>query len=63
MKIGEPGYNDFIQQALFSYFAGVTSKENDPALAESNFNEAGEYADKAAKILPDNYKPKKIQET
>ncbi len=60
-KIGEPGYNDFIQQALFSYFAGVTSKENDPALAESNFNEAGEYADKAAKILPDNYKPKKIQ--
>ena len=39
----------------------MTSKENDPALAESNFNEAGEYADKAAKILPDNYKPKKIQ--
>lgn len=60
-KTGEPGYNDFVQQALFSYFAGVTSKESDLALAEKNFSESEEYADKAAKILPDNYKPKKIK--
>lgn len=59
-KIGEPGYNDFVQQALFSYFAGVTNKENTPSLSETSFNDAVTYADKALAIMQ-NYKPVKIK--
>lgn len=59
-KIGEPGYNDFVQQALFSYFAGVTNKDNDQSLSEASFNDALTYADKALAIMQ-NYKPIKIK--
>lgn len=58
-KLEEPGYNDFIQQATFSFYAGVESKNN-PELQKKFFDETKEYVDKAAKILPDNYKPKKF---
>lgn len=58
-KLEEPGYNDFIQQATFSFYAGVENKNN-PELQKKFFDETKEYVDKAAKILPDNYKPKKF---
>ncbi len=56
-KTEEPGYNDFVQQATFSFYAGVENQEKDPAKAAQFFNETKEYAQKAATILPDNYKP------
>lgn len=59
-KCEEPGYNDFIQQATFSFYAGVENKNNAEAAA-ANYNDAKEYAGKAAAILPDNYKPVMIE--
>ena len=60
-KTDEPGYNDFIQQALFSYYAGIENKQKqDQAKADSYFNKAKENINKASAILPDNYKPKKM---
>lgn len=55
----EPGYNDFIQQATFDFYAGVETK-SDASTSASYFNSAKTYADKAKEILPDNYKPVKI---
>ena len=56
----KPGYNDFIQQATFAFYAGVENKTKDPAAADKFYAMAQDYADKAAAILPDNYKPKKF---
>lgn len=56
-KTEKPGYNDFIQQATFSFYAGVENQEANPEEAAKFFNEVNEYADKAGEILPDNYKP------
>lgn len=55
----EPGYNDFIQQATFDFYAGVENKA-DAAKAAKYFDAAKANADKARAILPDNYKPVKI---
>ncbi|MDE6095111.1 MAG: tetratricopeptide repeat protein [Muribaculaceae bacterium] len=57
----KPGYNDFIQQATFAFYAGVENKANDPAAAEKYYAISQDYANKAAEILPDNYKPKKFE--
>lgn len=57
----KPGYNDFIQQATFAFYAGVENKANDPAAAEKYYAISQDYANKAAAILPDNYKPKKFE--
>lgn len=57
----KPGYNDFIQQATFAFYAGVENKTEDPATAEKYYAMAQDYANKAAEILPDNYKPKKFE--
>ncbi len=56
----KPGYNDYIQQATFAFYAGVENKTNDPAAADKYYAMALENAGKAAEILPDNYKPKKF---
>ncbi len=56
-KTEEPGYNDYIQQATFSFYAGVENQESNPEKAAKFFSETKEYADKGAAILPDNYKP------
>lgn len=56
----KPGYNDFIQQATFAFYAGVENKTENPAEADKYYAMAQQYADKAAEILPDNYKPKKF---
>ncbi len=55
-----PGYNDFIQQATYAFYAGVENSKDDPAAADKYYAMCQEYADKAAAILPDNYKPKKF---
>ena len=55
----EPGYNDFIQQATFDFYAGIENKA-DAAKAAEYFAKTKENADKAKAILPDNYKPVKI---
>lgn len=56
----KPGYNDFIQQATFAFYAGVENKTKDPAAAEKYYGIAENYANKAKEILPDNYKPVKF---
>lgn len=59
-KSEEPGYNDFIQQAIFSFYAGVENKADNPAKAEEFFGKTENYVAKAQSALPDNYKPSKI---
>lgn len=55
----EPGYNDYIQQATFDFYAAIENKNN-PELAKKFFDDTKLNADKAKAILPDNYKPVKI---
>ncbi|MBD5356594.1 MAG: tetratricopeptide repeat protein [Bacteroides sp.] len=55
-----PGYNDFIQEATYTFYAGVENSKDNPATADKYYAMCQEYADKAAAILPDNYKPKKF---
>lgn len=59
-KSENPGYNDFVQEATFAFYAGVENQQSDPATADKYYGICQEYADKAAAILPDNYKPKKF---
>lgn len=61
LKSEEPGYNDMVQQAIFDFYAGVANQESDPEAANKYFENAAKYADKAAAILPDNYKPVMIK--
>lgn len=60
-KSEDPGYNDFVQQSIFSFYAGVESKAEDPVKAEEYFKKTEDYVSKAEAVLPDNYKPKKIR--
>ncbi len=57
----KPGYNDFIQQATFAYYAGVENQKENPDVANKYYDMALEYADKGHEILPDNYKPIKFR--
>ena len=57
----EPGYNDFIQAAVFAFYAGVQDKESDPATSKTFFDKAGKYCDQAAEAYPGMYRPIKIQ--
>lgn len=57
----KPGYNDFIQQATFAFYAGVENQAKDADAATKYFNMCNEYADKAAEILPNHHKPKKFK--
>lgn len=60
-KTEDPNFNDFSQQATFSYYAGVDKKESDPAASAKYFDDALKYAAKAQEKMPENYKPKKIE--
>ncbi len=60
-KIEKPGYNDFVQQATFSYYAGVENKTDDSALAERMFKDAETYIAKAEEAYPGYYKPNKMR--
>lgn len=59
MKKIEPGYNDYIQQATFDFYAAIENKA-DQAKANKYFEAARANAAKASEILPDNYMPYKI---
>ncbi|MDE6295681.1 MAG: tetratricopeptide repeat protein, partial [Muribaculaceae bacterium] len=56
----ETGYNDYVQAAIFALYAGVQDKTDKPEEAAKYFDKSQNFADKAAAILPDNYKPVKI---
>ena len=56
----KPGYNDYIQQATFAFYAGVENKAENPEAAEKYYNMCLEYANKGKEILPSNYKPVKF---
>lgn len=60
MKKIEPGYNDYIQQALYAYFAGRTDLIKDRAAADRYFAIARENANKAREMAANQYKPVKI---
>lgn len=59
-KSEESGYNDYIQQATFSFYAGVENQDNE-AKAQEFFNEVIANAEKAEAIMDDNYKPKMLK--
>lgn len=72
-KTSNPGYNEFTQQALYAYFAGLLNAEDskdsatgeitrpkNPAAAKKYFDMTTEYANKAAQASPSQYKPHKI---
>ena len=59
-KTAEPGYNDFVQQALYAYFAGRQNLIENPAESRRYFGIATEYATKASEMAPEQYKPVKI---
>lgn len=60
MKKIEPGYNDYVQQALYAYFAGRTDLISNPAEAKRYFGIAVENANKAKAMADNQYKPVKI---
>ncbi|MDE6480290.1 MAG: tetratricopeptide repeat protein [Muribaculaceae bacterium] len=59
-KLEKPDFNDYSQQATFSFYAGVENKQDNPAKAEDYFKKAYDYATKMEAALPGNYKPYKI---
>lgn len=59
-KTEEPGYNDFIQQATFLFYAGAQRKDN-PVEAKKFYDEELTYLDKAAAAYPGFYKPNKMR--
>lgn len=59
-KSKEPGYNDFVQQGVYSYYAGVQNLKENPAEAQKYFDQAVASANKASSVAPEQYKPKKI---
>lgn len=59
-KLEKPDFNDFSQQATFSFYAGVENKQDNPEKAEEYFKKAYDYATKMEAALPGNYKPYKI---
>lgn len=60
-KTAEPGYNDYIQQATFSYYGGIETREADPERSAKYFADTLNDADLAAKVNPAMYKPAKIK--
>lgn len=59
-KTKKPDYNDYIQQALYDYFAGAQTIKDDPAKSNEYFAKATENANKASEAAPNQYKPKKV---
>lgn len=57
----EPGFNDNWQAAIFAYYAGVQTKESDPAASEAFFAKAISFGDKAAEQFPGMYRPFKLK--
>jgi len=60
-KTENPNFNDFIQQATFSFYGGVELKSENVEKANKYFADAVKYSDKAAEQMPDHYRPVKMQ--
>ena len=56
-----PGYNDYVQQATYAFYAGVQDQKENPDAAAKYYALAGESADKAAGIAPTYLRPLKIK--
>ncbi|MCM1377604.1 MAG: tetratricopeptide repeat protein [Clostridium sp.] len=59
-KTKNPDYNDYVQQALYEYFAGLQDLTADPAAAAKYFDAAVSNANKAKGLAANQYKPLKI---
>lgn len=59
-KTEDPGYNDFVQQAIYAYYGGAQNIEKDPATSAKYMQMSTEYATKASEMAPNQYKPVKI---
>ena len=59
-KTDEPGYNDFVQQSIYAYYGGAQNIKADPAKSAKYLDMSAEYANKAAEMAPNQYKPIKI---
>ncbi|MCH5227621.1 MAG: tetratricopeptide repeat protein [Muribaculaceae bacterium] len=55
-----PGYNDYVQQATYAFYAGVQNQKENPAEAAKYYDMAQASADKAKAIAPNFPKPYKI---
>lgn len=53
-KTANPGYNEYTQQALYAYFAGLKNDD------DKYYQMATDYANRAKDALPNQYKPHKI---
>lgn len=59
-KTDEPGYNDYVQQAIYAYYGGAQNLQKDPAASAKYLDMATKYANMAAEMAPNQYKPIKI---
>lgn len=59
-KTENPNFNDYSQQATFSFYAGVENKE-DAEKMNKYFNDALNYVAKASEKMPDHYLPYKMK--
>lgn len=59
-KIEEPGYNDYVQQAIYAYYGGAQNLTTDKAKSDKYLQMSAEYATKASEMAPNQYKPIKI---
>lgn len=59
-KTEKPGFNDYVQQATFSFYGGIETKKTDPVASDKYFADAAKYAVLAAKEYPESPRPKKI---
>lgn len=59
-KTEKPGYNDFVQQAIYAYYGGAQNLKTNPEVSQKYFNMAAEYAQKASDMAGNQYKPVKI---
>lgn len=56
-KVDNPSYSDYLQQALYSYFAGRQNLSTDRAKSDQYFDLATTYANKASEKAPNEYRP------
>lgn len=56
-KTAEPGYSDYVKQAIYTYYAGRQNIEADKAKANKYFDTAVKYANMASEKSPSSYQP------
>ncbi|MGM9867987.1 MAG: tetratricopeptide repeat protein [Lepagella sp.] len=59
-KVEEPGYNDYVQQAIYAYYGGAQNIKADPEKSKKYMEMSAKYARMAREIAPNQYKPVKI---